>query len=406
MISQKKAIYSKDWIVVAVAFLVMLGFRGTTGSFGVFLKPIMAALRTTRGSTSGAMSIFMMLNGLVGIVAGWLTDRYGARVVIAGGAVLAFLGYTLAYQISALWELYLYFGIIVGTSMGACFVPVNATVSKRFTDKRVLAVGITNSGVAIGQMTIPLLAAYSIDGLGWKPAFILMGGIILIASLPAMIWLRSKPPGRSNAPAGNEATAALAQKMWTTGKVLRTVQFWMFIIIGFVTATGFYFVLVHVVPYATDMGITATSAALILTVFNAGTVTAQILIWFLAKKIGSRFTIIIMLCLQALALFLLMEVGSFPMLIILVVVFGFGFGGSNTIRISMIPEVFGTRSGGEILGIISMAWAVGGVTGPILAGYIFDLSQSYSAAFLTAGILLAIGAASGFFLRVKEGMNY
>ena len=101
-------------------------------------------------------------------------------------------------------------------------------------------------------------------------------------------------------------------------------------------------------------------------------------------------------------MFLLIEVNSLQLLIILVVVLGFGLGGSNTIRISMIPEVFGTRSGGKFLGIISMAWAVGGVTGPFLAGYIFDLSQSYNAAFLTAGIMLAIGAVSGFFLKVKE----
>lgn len=94
MISRKKTFFSREWIVVAIAFLVMLGFRGTTGSFGVFLKPIMAALHTTRGSTSGAMSIFMVLNGLVGIFAGWLTDRYGVRRVITGGALVAFLGYS------------------------------------------------------------------------------------------------------------------------------------------------------------------------------------------------------------------------------------------------------------------------------------------------------------------------
>jgi len=402
MISRKKAILSRDWVIVAVAVLVMFGFYGAQGSFGVFLKPISAGLDATRGITSGAMSIFMVLAGLVGIVAGRLTDRYGARIVITSGALLGFLGYALAYQISTLWELYLYFGIIVGTSMGTCFVPVIATVSKLFTDTRVLAVGITIGGIGIGQMTIPLLAAHFSDGYGWRPAFILMGSIVLIASLPAMIWLKSKPLGRSSTPVGNEAVAAAAPEIWTTGKALRTLQFWMFIVIAFVTGTGFYFVLVHLVPYATDTGIAATSAVLILTVINGGMLTAQLFIWFLTKKIGSRFTIILMLGLQAIALFLLMEVSSFHLLIILGIVYGFGFGGSNTLRLSMIPEVFGTRSGGEILGIISMAWAVGGVTGPILAGYIFDLSQSYSAAFLTAGLLLVIGAGSGFFLRVKE----
>jgi len=69
----------------------------------------------------------------------------------------------------------------------------------------------------------------------------------------------------------------------------------------------------------------------------------------------------------------------------------------------MISEIFGTRSAGEILGLISMAWAVGGVVGPVLAGYIFDLSQSYNAAFLTGGVLLAIGATAGFFLKAPDG---
>jgi OFA family oxalate/formate antiporter-like MFS transporter len=99
----------------------------------------------------------------------------------------------------------------------------------------------------------------------------------------------------------------------------------------------------------------------------------------------------------------MMGVTSFHMLIMLGIVFGFGFGGSNTIRLSMISEIFGTRSTGEILGLISMAWAVGGVFGPILAGYIFDISQSYNTAFLTGGLLLALGAVSGFFLKSPDG---
>ena len=106
---------------------------------------------------------------------------------------------------------------------------------------------------------------------------------------------------------------------------------------------------------------------------------------------------------QALALFLLMGVTSFYMLIVLGIVYGFGFGGSNTIRLSMIAEIFGTRSTGEILGLISIAWAAGGIAGPILAGYIFDLSQSYDIAFLSSGLLLAVGAVSGFFLKAPDG---
>ena len=135
-------------------------------------------------------------------------------------------------------------------------------------------------------------------------------------------------------------------------------------------------------------------------------IAAQFLIWLLARRIGSRPTIMLMLTTQALALFLLMGAGSFQTLLVLGVVFGFGFGGSNTIRLSMIPEIFGTESGGEILGLISMAWSVGGLTGPLLAGYIFDLSHSYSAAFFTAGTLLVIAAVAGYFLKAQKRLAW
>ena len=85
--------------------------------------------------------------------------------------------------------------------------------------------------------------------------------------------------------------------------------------------------------------------------------------------------------------------------------YGFGFGGSNTVRLSMISDIFGTKSAGAILGLVSIAWATGGIVGPILAGYIFDLSQSYDVAFLAGGSLLAIGAMSGFFLKAPVGLK-
>jgi MFS family permease len=314
--------------------------------------------------------------------------------------VLSLVGYALASRTSSLWELYIYFGVIVGAAMGACFVPVIATVSKRFTDKRVLAVGITTAGIGVGQMILPLLSAHLIEDCGWRPAFALMGVVVFLASLPVVLWLRSRPPRADAAPA-DTAAAMTAPQAWTAGQAVRTLPFWMFIIIGFATATGFYVLLVHVVPYATDTGIAATAAALILTVLNVGMIAAQFLIWFLARRIGSRPTIIIMLALQALALFLMIGAGGFQSLLVLGVVFGFGFGGSNTLRLSMIPEIFGTRSGGEILGYISVAWATGGLVGPVLAGYIFDLSQSYSAAFFTGGSLLAVAAVAGYFLKPR-----
>jgi MFS transporter, OFA family, oxalate/formate antiporter len=177
------------------------------------------------------------------------------------------------------------------------------------------------------------------------------------------------------------------------GAVLDVHYYW------FCDCCRFYIVLVHVVAYAIDTGIKPTDAALILTFANVGLIAAQFLVWVLTKRLSSRFTIMMLLALQALALFLLIGASGFTILIVLGTVYGFGFGGSNTVRLSMVSEIFGTHSAGAIIGLITVAWAAGGMFGPILAGYIFDLSHSYDIAFLVGGLLLTTGAASGFFLK-------
>jgi OFA family oxalate/formate antiporter-like MFS transporter len=406
-----KIAFSRGWLVLAASIIMMFGFYGTSGSFGIFLRPIEESLGSTRVAASGAMSTFMAFSGIVGIIAGQLTDRYGARIIIGIGAFLGGLGYLLMYQVGFLWQLHLYFGVMAGASMGTCFTPVVATVSKWFTRKRVLAVGLTTVGIAIGQMILPPVVAFFMADHGWRSAYLLLGIVLWITAVPAVILLGKKPAQNiavslsqqsHRTPVTSEVEMSSQLRKWSVREVTRTVAFWMFCVIGFATAAGFYVVLVHVVAYAIDTGIKPTDAALILTFTNGGLIAAQLLVWVLTTRLSSRLTIIALLALQALALFLLMGANSFTMLITLGLIYGFGFGGSNTVRLSMISEIFGTRSAGTILGLVTVAWAAGGIFGPILAGYIFDLSRSYDIAFLVGGLLLTIGAVSGFFLKAPN----
>lgn len=406
-----KTVFSWGWLVIAASIIVMFGFYGTSGSFGLFLKPLEATLESTRVAASGAMSTFMGLSGIIGVIAGRLTDRYGARVIIGIGAFLGGLGYLLMSQVSSLWQLHLYFGIMAGASMGTCFTPIVATVSKWFTEKRVLVVGLTTVGIATGQMILPPIVAFFMADHGWRSAYVLLAIVLWITAVPAVILLRKKPPQNSavslsqqidRSTANNKVAISNQSRQWSAREAIRTVSFWMFLIIGFVTAASFYVVLVHVVAYAIDTGIKPTDAALILTFINVGLVAAQFLVWVLTTRLSSRFTIIILLAIQALALFLLMGANGFTMLIGLGLLYGFGFGGSNTVRLSMVSEIFGTRSAGAILGLVTVAWAAGGIFGPILAGYIFDISRSYDIAFLVGGLLLTMGGVSGFFLKAPS----
>jgi OFA family oxalate/formate antiporter-like MFS transporter len=169
--------------------------------------------------------------------------------------------------------------------------------------------------------------------------------------------------------------------------------------LGFVTAAGFYFLVTHVVAFATDMGIAATSAALIVTFMGASNVTGKLVIWRIAERLGSRLTLFLLLVLMAASLFLLMTAESLWALYLLAVMFGFGLGSTIPVRMGMIAELFGTRAVGALLGFLGLSWAAGGVAGPVLAGLVFDQSQSYDIAFMAGGILLVLGVVATVFLK-------
>jgi MFS family permease len=179
----------------------------------------------------------------------------------------------------------------------------------------------------------------------------------------------------------------------------KTLPFLMVITIGFVTATGFFSIAVHIVAYATDMGVPTTSAALILSFQSIANITAKLTVWSFVKKIGSRTTLAFLIALQAVSLFLFIWATALWMLFAWGAVFGFGLGGSMAIRMSIIPEYFGTKAVGTLIGIAGVAWGLGGIVGPILAGYIFDTTASYNVAFFTGGLLLLLGMIAALFLK-------
>ena len=410
--SSGKKLFSYKWLIAGVSTLVMLSSYGTELSFGVFLKPILNEFGWTRAMFSGALATVEGVAGLVGILMGRLVDKYGARMLIAAGTLFGVLGYLLLSRAGSVWEFYVYFGLFEGICVSTCWVPVVATVSRWFVEKRSLAIGIVTSGSTAGTMFLPPLAAHLITLSGWRITYIMMGIIVLIAALPAIIVLGKNPSQYERMPdykrnrvgdAGFETGERISLREWSALQAMKTMPFWMLMITGLVTSAGFYFLTVHIIAYATDIGIAATSAALILTIMGGSNILGKLLAWIIAVKMGSRFTLLILIALQAFCLFLLIQAKSLCMLFILGLVLGFGFGGAAPIRMTMVCEFFGMRSIGVIIGLLGVAWAMGGIAGPVLAGYIFDLNRNYDMAFFAGGLIMTIGVISTLFLKSPGG---
>jgi MFS family permease len=393
----KKAGLSFGWLIVGVSALLMGGFWGSSGSFGVFLKPLISEFGWTRAVTSGAMSTVQIVYGFVAVIMGRLTDKYGARMILAFGAVVGVAGYILISHLNSTWQLYVFFGLLIGISIGTTWAPINATVSRWFVERRVLALGLINLGPAIGHMVLPPLSAWIIDGHGLSIAYSTLAGVVCVTAIPAVIALGKKPPhieaGISGSSTGKAGEAAQSRQ-WSAGEAIRSSQLWMLIIFTFINSIVFFFFSVHIVAYATDAGIPATSAALLFTCFNGTSIAGIFLAWPISGKFGPRGALLLFLGIQAVVMFLFIRAESLWVFILLAIVFGFGFGGTNPIRAAIIPHIFGMKAIGSILGFIAFSWAIGGAVGPFAAAYIFDVSQSYTISFMSAGLLLLVAIAA------------
>ena len=393
---------SYGWVIVFASLVLLVGSFGTQLCFGVFLKPLSEEFGWTRAATSGAMSLAMGISGVIGVVMGRLTDRFDVRIPIGIAMAVGTACYLLLARMDSLWQFYLYFGLGAGICIGSTYAPVSAIVSKWFREKRALALGTALMGIGVGQMVLSPVAAHLIEDIGWRTTYIVLGMVIFVCALPALFLLGRKPPepdgtDRAGSPDGGQTgghTCSLTEGM-TTRQAARTAPFWMLMFTGVAIAAGFYIVAAHIVPAATDVGIAPTAAALIITVSGiagiAGTVGGT---WWLTEKLGHRRALLVLCAGQAVVFFLFIPTSSLWAFYVVAALLGFCFSASTPVRQAMAPPLFGLKSIGAVLGFAYLAWSVGAVVGPFLAGLIYDLTGSYDLAFLLGGVLLLAGAAS------------
>jgi MFS family permease len=400
------------WIVVLGALLTMGVLWGTIASFGVFLKNLSGEFCWTRAAISGAFTTLNVVLSLSSIAAGWLTDRYGPRRVVITGVLLVGSGYMLMSQVTAIWQLYLYIGLVVGIGQSVYWAPLMATVSRWFIEKRALALGTVLIGLGLGQMTIPPVIAYITTEHGWRMAYIAMAVIVWFIGISGAILLRRNPQklvlyttintktDDTDAVPGRKEAVPLVQQ--SGREALRTLPFWLIMIINFAIAYALQTVLVHIVPYATDEGIPATSSVIILTVMGISGIFARFLAGIIAIRIGTRPMLLYCLILQTIMLFGLIEARGLWIFCILAGLFSFGFSGCSPLTTSMVGELFGLSSVGTIIGFASASFGLGGGIGPFFAGYIFDASSSYTLAFVAAGVILIVAIGAGYLLTTSR----
>ncbi|MBA7710991.1 L-lactate transporter [subsurface metagenome] len=391
------------YIIVVATFFIMAVANGATYTFGVFFKPLLTEFGWSRATISGAPSLSMLVGGLLGIGVGRLTDRFGPRLLVVGGGFFLGLGYLLMSQTNAIWQLYLFYGVIRAIGMSGLWVPLVSTVARWFVKRRGLMSGIVFAGIGVGAMAMPPLANRLISAYGWRISYIIIGITVLVIIVLAGQFLRRNPSQieqlSHDENEAKERNLNLQAEGFSLREAIHTRQLWilggMFFCVTFIIMT----ITVHIVPHITDLGISTASAASILAIIGGVSIAGRIIIGSAADRIGSRLTIISVFVLLSASLFWLIAAKELWMFYLFAVIFGFTYIGVIVLQPLLVAELFGLRALGVIIAIVDLGSTTGAAIGPVLTGYIFDVADSYQLAFLICAGVSIIGLILSLLLR-------
>ncbi len=396
------------YIVVVVAASIQLVGWGIVDVFGVFFKPLLTEFGWTRAIISGAASLCLLVHGFAGIIVGGLSDRFGPRIVMTALSVIYGLGLLLMSRVSTIWQLYLFYGVVVGIGVSGMDVILLSTTARWFVKRRGMMSGIVKVGTGVGILIMPLVASMLISAYGWRNSYSIAGVASLVFIVSAAQFLRRDPREIGQLPDGEEETKAGSLNLVEVGLSLReaihTGQFWMICVAYLIISFCAHTILVHIVPHAGDLGISATNAASVLSVIGGASIASRFIMGSAGDRIGHKRALLVCFFILVTALSWLQVARELRMLYLFAVIYGFNHGGFFALISPLVAGLFGTRSQGTLLGIIIFSGTIGGSISTILSGHIFDITGSYQLAFLILLILAIIGLILTTLLRpIGEG---
>jgi OFA family oxalate/formate antiporter-like MFS transporter len=378
---------------------------GTLYAWSIFVAPLEKDFHWTRSQTSTAFTIAVAVFALTFIAAGRLQDKFGPFWVSITGGVLVSLGFFLCSYTNSLTWLYVCFGVIGGLGNGFGYATPIPVMAKWFPDKRGLAVGLAVGGYGAGSAIFgPLASKTLIPTYGWRPTFMILGGLFFLMTMIGSLLLKNPPAGYRPAgwtPAPATAKAAATTYEFTPGEVLRTPTFYYMWFAYALGASAGLMVISQLIPFAKGQGIASDLlATMTLVVAAFGNAGGRILSGWLSDALGRLNVLRLMIALSIFAMPLLYMTGAnVAALYFMVFVVYWCYGTQLSVNASTTSDFWGTRNAGINYGLLFTAWGVAGIIGPRIAGVLFDKFHNYQAAFYTAAVLSAVALVLEFLAK-------
>ena len=376
-------------------------------SYGIFLPTMCEELDWSRSTLSAPYTAFWIVMGLLGPLVGISTVKFGPRRNIICGNFVITLGVLGMSLVKEVWHVYLCFSVFIGIGQAfGSFIAANTVVTNWFTKRRALVISLLSASGGVGGLIFPLLVSWLISSQGWRLTWVCVAGIhLILAVVIAGILIRDKPEEMGQAPDGEindsaqeakAASPALGQVYqtpvdWRVIDVLRTPAFWLMIAFASATMFTLNFLSLHQVAYLQDIGYSPIVAATTIGLLSGMSIIGQLTSGVLGIRFEGRYLAAACLAGLAVGITILMNVRTLPLIYLHTIVSGVSCGGIMVIMPVLIGAYFGRANYAQILGWTTPITTIFSAGSPLLAGFIFDNTGSYTPVFIIALVFLGVG---------------
>lgn len=392
------------WLTLAGAMLAYGGICGdVTYAYGVFLPSMNETFGWHRLALSGPYTLFLVIGGLLGPLVGWTIARFGARKNIILGNIFAALGLLGMSQVSEIWHVYLFFGVMGGLALAlAEFLAVTTVINHWFIRRRSLALGFLFASGGIGGFFLPPLIISFISDLGWRWAWVCLAGIhLLLTVILAGCLIRNTPEGEGQVPDG-QAPESPSENFyrstkksvystpidWSAGNAMRTPALWILLILFSALLFVTNMLTTHQVAYLRDLQYSPMVSATALGLMLGMSILGRLLSGVLGMQFDGRHLAAIFFSCMGLGIVSLMNAQEIFFVYLYSILTGIGFGGMIVLLPNLMGAYFGRTHFSRIVGWTTPVVTLASAISPALAGYFYDVTGGYFLPFAIAAALL------------------
>ncbi|MFC2058982.1 MFS transporter [Chloroflexota bacterium] len=406
-------IRKRDWVVLAACFSLTLSTGPLYFTLTTFFSVFEADFGWSRTLISSVQSITLIIASSSNFAMGWIIDRYGVRVPLIICSILMGLGLALSSQIHQFWQLIFLYGISA-LGAGAIYIIPMVTVQRFFSEQKMgLALGLTSAGISVSRFIFVPIAGFLISTVGWQNTYIILGiatwllMVIPSGLIPSQASTKSVIRTGSTDPVESHINTDIEGVIHKTGSlekiplrhILKTKTFFFTCMMFVLPVISNHLVGVHIVPFAEGVGIGKAEAATAVGLLGAIGIAGTIVWPSLSRRVSWQWLAFISGIICSLTLLWLMVTSNLWMLYLFVIVFGFFYAASSPTRTGLIRHVFGTRELASIMSIIVGLATLLGALGPLLGGYVYDSTSSYTIAFIAGAVCWAVSSLLAILLK-------